>query len=412
MPAQLVSLASLFTGTAVLLIGHGLHLSLLPLRAGGLGWTESSIGLTGTCYFAGFLLGCLAAPRLINSVGHVRVFGVLTATMTAALLGLSLTGAFSAWLALRAAIGWSIAGIYLVIESWLNEAAGEGRRGLVLAAYTMTALLSMAVGQLLLTTASPQGHAIVVLAAICISLAAVPVGLTRVAQPGQVPAASFRPLVVLRTARSAALSSLLAGVVTGCFYGMGPLYGARMGLDVSEIGWMMACGILGGAIMQLPLGRLSDTIDRRKVLLVIMLAAVTVCLLGTRIDARWLPLLMFAFGCTVMPIYALALAHAGDKVKTSFLEMGTGVLMLNAAGATLGPLITGGAMALWGNSAFFAVCAAVLALGAAGNGIFILSAPEQRPHFSPFEVATTASAQGALELDPRSTDAGEAERAP
>ena len=402
MHRQLLALWSLFAGIAILLVGHGLQLSLLPLRAETLGWTSSQVGWTSSLYFAGFLLGCYAVPNLVRAVGHIRVFTVLTAMMTAALLGISLIDKLGAWLVLRCLIGFCASGLYLVVESWLNEEVSNANRGSLLSVYTVIVLLSMAGGQMLLNVDGPDSYKILVIAASCVALAAVPVGLTRLRQPGEVPHAAFSPWLVVRTSRVAAFSSLVAGAATGCFYGLGSYYGKQVDLDVQAIGFMMAGGILGGALFQWPLGRISDSVDRRKVILAAMLGGVAVCSVATMVATSVVPYLFFLFGGFVMPIYSLALAHAADNVEKSFLEIGTGILILNAAGATVGPLFASTAMEIWGVGAFFVFCAAVLALGAAGTLLMILRRPALRPHFSPFEIATTESAQGAIEFDPRS----------
>jgi MFS family permease len=406
MQKHLFSLYSLFISLAILLVGHGLQLSLMPLRAEALGWTSTQVGWTSAFYFAGFLLGCFTIPSLVRAVGHIRVFTVLTSTMTAALLGLSLTDGLVLWLILRSLTGWSITGIYLVVESWLNEVTGNSRRGSMLSAYTITALLSMASGQLLLNVAEPTSHQIVVIAAIWIVLAAVPVGLARVPQPIPVPTATFSPLLVLRKSWAAPVASFVSGLVSGCFYGLGPFYGKTVGLKVSAISLMMAAGILGGVLFQWPLGRTSDFVDRRLVLLGIMLGGFVICALVMVLTVDLLPYLVFLFGGCVMPIYALALAHASDNVEASFLEVGTGILIVHATGAVVGPIVAASLMAIWGPQSFFGFCSVVLALGSIAMFIFVIWRPALRPHFSPFETATTVSAQGAIELDPRSDEKG------
>ncbi len=402
MTRHLASLFSLFLGTGILLIGHGLQLSVMPLRAAGYGWTSAQIGWTGSFYFAGFLLGCFSVPKLVSSVGHIRVFTVLTATLTAALLTLALTDSLPAWLVLRACTGWSIAGLYLVVESWVNEQADNSNRGLLLSAYTVTALGSLALGQLLLNLAHPASHQIVILAAALVVLAAVPVGLTRVQQPHPVPAARFSPLRVMRTCRSASAAAFLSGLVTGSYYALGPLFGSSVGLDVSAISLMMAAGILGGAAFQWPIGRLSDSVDRRVVLCVTMVVGAIVCVACMRAPTNYLPYLVFLFGATAMPLYALALAHAGDTVEDAFLEIGTGILMLNASGAIVGPLAASALMTAFSPVWFFGFSAGAMAVGAVLMLIFVQRRRALRPHYSRFEVATSASAQGAIELDPRS----------
>jgi MFS family permease len=358
--------------------------------------------LSGSLYFGGFLLGCFTVPRLVNVVGHIRVFTVLTATMTSAILGITLSNQLIAWLVLRLAMGWSIAGLYLVIESWLNEESTNERRGSTLSIYTMTALFSMAGGQLLLNFAEPGSDQLIVIAAVCIALAAVPVGLTRINQPSPIPSATFSPWLVMRTSRAASISSFIAGFVIGCFYTLGLIYGTQIGRDVGEISLMMAGGILGGAIFQWPLGRASDSVDRRIIIFVVMLAAVAICVVATTMPPQLVPFIFLLFGGCIMPIYSLSLAHAGDNVETSFLEVGTGILIMNAAGAAVGPIIASISMGVWGPQSFFAFCGSALTVGATTTFYFILKKPALRPHYSPFQLATTVAAQGAVELDPRS----------
>ena len=387
---------------AILLIGHGLQLSLLPLRAESLGWSSSQIGVSSSFYFGGLLLGCLFVPGIVRAVGHIRAFLVLTAIMTAALLIIALTNHFLVWLVLRLSTGCSIAGLYLVIESWLNEEVSNDQRGAVVSMYTIIALLGMALGQLLLNIADPTGHHVIVVASLFVALAALPVGLTRLAQPSAIPGATFSPMRVLQTSRAAVVASFVGGMVTGCFFGLAPVYGRQVGLDVSSISLMMAAGISGGAVLLWPLGRLSDVLDRRLVILASMVAAVLVCGVIIVSPARFLTYLFFLFGGCILPIYGLSLAHAGDSVKSDFLEVGTGILIFNAVGATVGPLLAATLMQSLGASSFFAFCGGVLILGAIAVLVFVRRRPALREHFSPFELATSASAQGAIELDPRS----------
>jgi MFS family permease len=398
-------LAALFLSIAALLAGHGLQLSLLPLRADAIGWSSLEIGFSVSAYFGGFLLGCFSVPGIVRAVGHIRAFTVLAAIMTAALLGFSLVDEFLVWIVLRLSTGWSIAGLYLVIESWLNEEAHDEQRGAMLSLYTITVLVAMASGQLLLNLAPPTSYETVVVAALCVAFSAVPIGLTRIAQPSAVPTARFSPLLVLKTSRAAVAAAFVGGVVTGCFYGLGPVYGRQSGLDVAAVSFMMGAGILGGALFQWPLGRLSDAIDRRRVILGAMLAAAVVCTIGARAEAAYTTVLFLLFGGGVMPIYALSLAHAGDKIESSFLEVGTGILMFNAMGAAVGPVFAATSMSLWGAESFFVFSGVVLAAGALTMLVFIVKRPAPRPHFARFEVTTTASAQGAIELDPRSEEA-------
>ena len=58
------SVALLLFSQILLLTGHGMQLTLLPLRAELEGFTLTEIGMTGTAYFVGFAAGCVATPLI------------------------------------------------------------------------------------------------------------------------------------------------------------------------------------------------------------------------------------------------------------------------------------------------------------------------------------------------------------
>jgi len=395
-------ISTLLFGMAILIAGHGLQLAYVPLRAELFGWSNLAAGMLGSVYFSGFLLGCFLVPYLVSRSGHIRSFAALSSLGTASILALALSENYVFWLALRFLVGVSVAGLYLVIESWFNELVVEDNRGTVLAFYTMIALFAMASGQLLLKVSPIEDGSLLILAAMLFVAAAIPICLTRTAQPSQIPSASFSPFLVLRTSTAATIGALISGLVTGSYYGLAPAYGLQIGLAIDEISTMMALGIIGGALTQLPLGRLSDKMDRRIVIFSIMIVGALVSLLMLFSGVEGVPYLMVFYGGCAMPLYALSLAHASDNsASSSFLEIGTGLMIVHALGAIVGPLLVAQAMSLIGAHAFFIVNGLILMLG--GSAIFVLTKirGSAREHFTEFEMATTVSAQGAITLDPR-----------
>ncbi|MBT8148114.1 MAG: MFS transporter [Gammaproteobacteria bacterium] len=399
---SITRLSSLLVGVAFLLTGHGLQLGLVPLRAQVSGWGSIEVGLLSSVYFLGFVLGCFSVPEVVRKVGHTRTYASLVAGMTVSILGLSLGDSLVFWLLLRLLTGLSIAGLYLVIESWLNEQVTNEARGSVLAAYTLIVLAGLAAGQLLLNTAAIEGDRLLIIAAILIVLATIPVCISGSAQPQQIPAARFSPMLVLRTSRSASASSFVSGMVSGAIYGLGPVYAYQLGLDVLDISIMMALAITGGALAQLPVGKLSDRMDRRLVILGCMIAGMGVAVSSLLLSDSWVPVILFCFGASVMPIYALSLALASDNVEnTSFIEIGTGLLMTNAIGSIIGPFVISQFMFWFGPEYFFICHLVILCVGS----LLVLGMIRTRPaaaHSMPdFTLATTAAAQAVMQMDPR-----------
>jgi MFS family permease len=360
------------------------------------------VGLTGSAYYGGFIAGCIAIPRLVRRVGHIRVFMVLTAGAACALLAIPLSDNFMAWIVLRGFTGVALSGLYLVIESWLNETVADTQRGAVLSVYTLIVLVASVAGQSLLFMADPDGFEIIIIATLFLCFAAVPVGLSQAPAP-VMSASQFSIRSVFRTSRAATGGVFVAGMVSGSFYTLAPVYAINTGNDVSSVAVLMGVGILGGAALQLPLGRLSDRFDRRLVILWTMAAGVGTCLLGALVGGdRYVVTLLvfFLFGAAVMPIYPLCLAHANDKATEGFLETGTGILIINACGAILGPTICALAMTRAGPEAFYLYGGTTLTLGVVWTFGCLRGSKSVRPHYERF-TSTPKTTQGVLELDRR-----------
>jgi len=403
--ASIFRLSTILFGVAILITGHGLQLAFIPLRVQMLGWSSAQGGLLSSLYFVGFLCGCFIVPKMVSRVGHIRCFAVLTSVMAASVLSLGLLENYYFWMLLRVITGFSIVGLYLVIESWLNAEVGNEARGGVLATYTVIVLTCLALSQLLLNASSPGGYTLLIFSAMLIALAAVPVCLTSSKQPHAIPGASFSPLLVLKTSRAAALGALIAGLISGSVYGLGAIYGIQVGLNVSSISIMMALAIAGGALSQLPLGKASDRIDRRLVILICMIFGAIVAAAALVLPQTMSFGIMFLFGASVMPIYALSLALASDNTQDgNFLEVGTGLMMTNAAGSVIGPLLTSQLMYRFGPDYFFITSLCILVCGAVAVAVMIRTKTGVTEHPSDFTLASSASAQAALQLDPRAED--------
>jgi MFS family permease len=350
---------TLLLATGILLIGHGLQLTLLPVHALTVGWSSSEIGVTGSAYFLGFVAGCWLIPGIVSQVGHIRSFMVMAAVATVALLGAALFVRVPAWILFRFATGFALSGLYMVIESWLNEVNAKDRKGAVLAVYTVISLTAMAVGQLLMTVSVPDDFRLFLVAAILLSIAIVPIGLTHVRSPEPIPAIRVTPRTLMRGSRVAVVCALLAGMVTGAFWTLGPLLGAAFELDAGRVGVMMSLGIAGGALSQLPVGHLSDRSDRRVVIGGVACVGAIVAYLGflfVQGGSLGLYTTMFFLGATSMPIYALCIAHASDNTDLSLVEITSGILMVHSVGSIMGPIAVSALMARFGPASYFTYC--------------------------------------------------------
>lgn len=385
MNAVVGSITALLISIFILLIGHGLQLTVAPLYASELGWSVTLIGYTGSSYFLGFVLGCLTIPKLVSFVGHIRVFAVLAAVATAALLLLSLFQQFELWLAARLVTGWAMAGIYMVIESWLNERTTVENRGIVLSIYTTLTLVSISLGQMMIGIGFDHMQ-LIVLGAILLSLGAIPVGLTRSPAPNPIPNVRFQFRKVYAASHVAVGGAIVGGLVTSGFWVLGPLVASAQNLTPEQIGYFMAATLFGGAILQMPVGKLSDKFDRRYILVGLSISAVATCIaisLFGSLHPMIMIALMFLFGGTTFPLYSISLAHANDHTTLPLIETGSIVLLLHSAGAVIGPAITSQLMAVTTNALFIfsGITLSIFSIWAVWR---IFTHPVSRPHFEPF----------------------------
>jgi MFS family permease len=367
MTQTLVRVGTLLLSVVILLTGHGLQLTLLPIRAEFLGWTTNAIAVTGSAYFLGFVVGCLVIPSIVSQVAHIRTFMVMAAVATVALLGAGIFDHFAAWLGLRFSTGFAFAGLYMVIESWLSEAAPADRRGTLLAFYSLISLLAMVAGQSFLGLAEPHDLKLVMGAALILGLAIIPIGLTRMAVPQPIPRVRFSLRVLADASRVAVVCALFGGLVTGALWSVGPLVGRAFGLEAGSIGLMMSFAIAGGALAQLPVGRLSDHTDRRFVIAGLFSVGAALSLLGWLFSAQSPAMLygaMFFIGAAAMPIYALCIATAADNSEIPLIQIASGILIMNSIGSIFGPVLVAPLIGALGGAGFFLFAMISMMLGA------------------------------------------------
>jgi len=254
------------------------------------------------------------------------------------------------WLILRIFTGICMLGMYLVIESWLNSLTTNETRGRLFSIYMAINLLALGCSQYLLLIYDIKSLASFALIALFFSLALVPIALTFISQPVQVPKAHLGIRHIYTTSPLAVFGALISGIVNGAFWGMGPVYALSVGFDVSGIALFMSGVVFGGSLLQWPLGHLSDRYDRRLVIIgVSLVASVAALTVFSMIDLhRSIGLLaVFIFGGCAFSIYSLSMAHACDHIEPEqVLEISTSLLLLSGIGATLGP-ITAGLLMEW-----------------------------------------------------------------
>lgn len=338
------SLSGLLLGITILLVVMDLLSSLLGVRATLAHYPGWQLGLVMSAYFFGYVLGSFVCPLLIQRVGSIRAFATFAAIVASVTLAHALSINPWWWLVLRLIAGVAMVGIYMVTESWLNASLPRAYRVSVSGFYITLTLVAMAAGQLLLMAAPVTGSTLFLIAGMLVVLGLVPVTATRLAQPTLGSAPQLSPWRLMQYAPFALTATFLSGLATGAFWGLGAAFASRIGLSPTGDGAFVASVIAGGVLAQWPLGRLSDRVGRRPVLIGAATSGVVFALLlaAATQSPPWLLPFAFGLGATTLSLYAPAVAHTNDLLQPHEVLAATKALLLSVGlGSAFGPLIGG-----------------------------------------------------------------------
>ncbi len=404
MSSVISSIAALMLGVALLQMGSGLQGTLLGIRGALETFSPFAIGLVMTGYYAGFALGCMFGARTIERVGHIRAFAAFASVASAVVLVFPIFADAPLWIVMRVLTGYCFAILYMAIESWLNGRVPNEHRGRLLAVYMIVNLGALAAGQQLLNLSAPGGFVLFILASVLVSVALVPIALSASAAPAAVPSDRMTLGELYEISPLAVVGAFAVGLVNGAMWGLVPLWGLQTGLDTNAIATVMSVIVLGGMILQWPVGRLSDMADRRMVVVgtsLVLAAASGGLFFAGGLGFEAVLAIAFFFGGMAFVAYPLCAAHINDRIlHEDLIQANAALLLVLGVGAAAGPLIAGLVMSRFGPGSLFAF-ACVVALLFAGFGAYRLrvreaAPPDEQVAFEPVSPVPTTPV-----LDPR-----------
>ncbi|MDA9929638.1 MFS transporter [Alphaproteobacteria bacterium] len=362
----LISLSALLISTFFVQMGIG---SLRPFDAISgqvLGFTPVEIGFLASGHFAGFLLGCIFSPIIVRRAGHSRAFALMAGIAIISIIAHPIYPEATFWTAIRLLSGFSVAGCYTLIESWLQAKATNEIRGRLFSVYRIIDMSGQLMANAMIATLTPASYISYNIIAIVMCLSILPLALTQSKEPELPETVSYQPLFAYHASPLAALGVVVAGLSTATFGSVGPIYALAVGLDISQIALFLVVSIIGGMLSQFPAGLLADRLSRRVVLLALSIMASVLCMVMTLPLADMKPagiplvyVLSFLFGLTTFPIYSICAAHASDFVDSrKMMTLSASLIFFYASGAIVSPLIAGWIIAKYGAPMMFSMISA------------------------------------------------------
>lgn len=349
------SMWALFLGVFAMMLGNGLQGTALGIRGTNEDFSVTVIGVVQTAYYIGFLAGSRFTVKALRNVGHVRVFAALASSASASFVLPALFVNPVVWFVMRLITGFCLAGLYIVIESWLNDQATPENRGRVLSIYMIVSMSGVTGGQFLLNVADPSGFDLFVLASVLISIALVPLALSEASAPRLPPVSKLKFAELLKIVPTGVTTMFFSGAAAGALFAIGPVYASQIGMSTKQISFFMAAALIGSVILQMPIGMISDKLPRRGVMASCAFVAAGASAFATTTGAGVYGLVaMFAIGGTSLSLYSLAIAYTNDWIEDHQRVGASGLLVaVNGVGAICGPLLASNLMASVGNAGFF-----------------------------------------------------------
>ncbi|HEY2071754.1 MAG TPA: MFS transporter [Rhizomicrobium sp.] len=376
MRAALVAVWAVILTTGIVQAANGLQTDLLGVRAGLDEFSPFAISIVMAGYYVGYSAGPLLCPLFIRRFGHVAtiVVGLLIAASVITLHGVFVSPA--AWTALRAVAGVALACVYISFESWINARTGNVVRGRVFGIYMVAQMVGMTGSQFLLMTASPATMVLFLLSGSLFLLGAVPVFAARSRAPVHADIERVSLGRMMRVMRElfvlsplGLIETFLSGISWSMVFTFAPVYAQHVGLSVNQVAWFMGVAMASAAVLQFPLGWISDHVGRRLTLALMCLGGTASALFGIWADAHGLASKYIAsalIGALVFPLYSLAVAHTNDKIAPQLrVPAAAALVLLFGLGSILGPLTVGQAMTWLGPGGYYDVLAGVMGVSLA-----------------------------------------------
>ena len=351
---------------AVLLVqlGNGLQSTAIGLRMDSAGFSAFDIAVIMSGLYAGQVAGSLVSPRLIAGLGHVRYYTVVALLTGAAPAMFLIAPQAVIWSLTRFLLGFGLAGIFVVVESWMSDRTANADRARVFAVYIIVQLGGLLLAQSIVPPVAPDLVLTVTLVFLFCALSLAPVVLAPLERPEALPHASASFGVLWRASPAGMAGAAISGTVWAMVMSMSPVYAGRAGFDVDGVAIFVAAAVAGGIALQLPIGWLADMRDRRLVLGAITALATLAALVGAADISRPVAVAAIAvFGGMTFPIYSVAVSHVNDHVEPRHrVSASAAMILVFGVGSIFGPSAASAAMAALGPPGFFVALAAATGL--------------------------------------------------
>jgi len=350
---------SLLFSNLLLCVCLGCISSVIGMKLNNFNVPLSTIGQVMVWHNVGMVVGAIYVFKFLNHFGRIRAFAVCV--LFAALFAIIHAFIFNVftWGVLRFLFGFFEIIALACLESWFNLRTDNKNRGFIMSIYMLSAFFGQSIGQFFLRLPDESGYVIFSILALFCVFAAFPILNEKISTVTMEESKKISFREFFKRAPVGIFSCFIYGSLSGLFYALATVYILKIGLTKHEASLFMSCVFLGGMFFQIPIGKLSDKIDRR---LVMILNSIFIVILS--LSANWfllkgglyISIYSILIGAVVFSLYPVGVAFANDRAKQDEMTSASGILVFSlGTGTVISPLVASSLMEQYGADYFMKV---------------------------------------------------------
>ena len=331
--------------TVLFMLGNGYLTTFISIRMQESGHNEQTIGIVASAYYIGLVVGAFQIGKLIVKIGHLRVFTIFVGLFNTVCLLHILSDNVYFWFILRFIAGVALSGFYITVESWLLECSTPMNRGTTAALYMIAISSAQAFSQLLLHKYSVMSLFPFIVITTFLSLSIIPVAMAKNKKAQEYDMELISMANLAKVASSSLAICLVSGLFLSVIYSLLPVFFNELTGSTKQTSYLMFATLIGGMVLQYPIGILSDNFDRRKVILGISLALLSLFLFTIFIGHKNLSfinliIVYFLLGGMGFTFYPMGLSMVFDNLRSAnVVSVSQKLSMVEGMGAIAGPVI-------------------------------------------------------------------------
>jgi len=347
----------LILSVSILMVSRGLGSAFIGVRAQIEDFSISWITFIQGCSYIGFMISGMFVPKILRNIGHIRVFATCASLSSVVPLFQSMFISPYYWAFFQIFFGIGIAGSYIVIEGWLNEASDNANRGKLFGLYSLISMFIASASPLLIGPIPPESIVLFLIISITSSLAFIPVAVGAKWTPTYAESETMDYKTLFKRSPFGMISFKFSLIIINTLFMIFIVYAIKAGFSL-KVGTksFLFMGVLS-IFTTYTLGYLSDKMDRRYLIIfssgVSIIFAYMMKMSVDSGDEYWFLISSVGLGGFLFTLYPLIVSHISDRLKvTEMLSASSWMVLLSSIMGAIGTISIGPIMETFGISAF------------------------------------------------------------